>query len=127
MQLIDANIILRFILNDDDLLSKKAMEIIENNYLFCPTEVICEIVFVLQKVYKIPRKNIQKALVILFDSQNISTNNIFIIKKGLELYSTKNIDFVDALLCAYNIINNDVIYSFDKKLNSILNLKRKKC
>ncbi len=121
MQLIDANVILRFILNDDDVLAKKAAVIIKNNYLFCPTEVICEIVFVLQKVYETSRLDIQKALFVLFDSYNISTNNIFIIKKGLELYSTKNIDFVDALLCAYSILNNDIIHTFDKKINFILN------
>lgn len=121
MQLIDANVILRFILNDDDVLAKKAAVIIEDNYLFCPTEVICEIVFVLQKVYETSRTDIQKALFVLFDSYNISTNNIFIIKKGLELYSTKNIDFVDALLCAYSILNNDIIHTFDKKINLILN------
>ena len=121
MQLVDANVILRFILNDHDELTPKATKIIENNHLFCPFEVVCEIVFVLQKVYKSSRIDIKNALITLFDSQNISTNDLAVMKKGLGIYSSKNIDFVDALLCAYNIINGDIIHSFDKKLNSITN------
>ena len=71
MQLVDANVILRFVLNDNKELTQKAIDIMENNSLFCPFEVICEVVFVLQKVYDTSRQDIENALITLFNSQNI--------------------------------------------------------
>ena len=90
MQLVDANVILRFILNDNEKLTPRAIDIIEKNHLFCPFEVICEVVFVLQKVYNTSRKDIKNALTTLFNTQNILTNNIAVLEKGLQLYSNKN-------------------------------------
>ena len=62
MAIADANIILRYILNDHEELSAKAAEIIENNLATLPIEVACEIVFVLQKVYQVERDKIQRVL-----------------------------------------------------------------
>lgn len=60
--IIDANIILRSILSDNEQLSKQAKSIIENNECFAPNEVIAEVVFVLQKVYEVPREEIADLL-----------------------------------------------------------------
>ena len=65
MQLVDANIVLRFILNDNEILTKKAADIIKKNCLFCPFEIIAEIVYVLQKVYEVPRQEIKESLITL--------------------------------------------------------------
>ncbi|MEA3452227.1 MAG: PIN domain-containing protein [Bacteroidota bacterium] len=120
MQLVDANIVLRFILNDNEILTKKAIDIIGQNSLFCPFEVVAEIVYVLEKVYEIPRSEIEKSLITFFNCQNVSTNDIKILEQALALYSEKNIDFIDSLLCAHSIINEDIIHSFDKKINMII-------
>ena len=45
MKIVDANIVLRYLLNDSDNLSEKAAEILENNMVFLPNEVIAEIVY----------------------------------------------------------------------------------
>ena len=52
MKIVDANIVLRYLLNDSDDLSGQAAEILENNMIFLPNEVIAEIVYVLEKVYQ---------------------------------------------------------------------------
>lgn len=49
--IIDANIILRWLLQDNYELAEKAKSFIDNNDCFAPTEVIAEVVFVLVKVY----------------------------------------------------------------------------
>ena len=54
--IIDANVILRCILNDNQQLAMQAKSLIENNDCFVPNEVVAEVVFVLQKVYKKPQK-----------------------------------------------------------------------
>ena len=53
MKIVDANIILRYLLNDTEDLSAKAADLLENNEVMVPNEVIAEIVYVLEKVYKI--------------------------------------------------------------------------
>ena len=51
----------------------------------------------------------------LSDFDNISVSNKKIIKEAFEIFKTKNLDFVDCLLCAYS--KKDEIITFDKKLN----------
>jgi predicted nucleic-acid-binding protein len=50
MKIVDANFVLRYLLQDNEKLSNKAKDIIENNEIFIPTEVVAEIVYVLEKV-----------------------------------------------------------------------------
>jgi len=63
MEIIDANIVLRYLLNDNPGLSKKAAKILENNNVHCPVEVFAEIIYVLEKVYNVPREKIYNALI----------------------------------------------------------------
>jgi predicted nucleic-acid-binding protein len=60
MSVVDANIILRYVLDDHAELSPKAAEIIEQNIVILPMEAACEVVYVLQKVYAVERKDIQQ-------------------------------------------------------------------
>ena len=43
MRIIDANIVLRYLIKDDLSLHKKAVEIIDNQNLFLPNEITAEI------------------------------------------------------------------------------------
>lgn len=58
MEITDANIILRYLLKDNADFFLKARNIIEKNKIFIPVEVCAEVVYVLEKVYKIPRVKI---------------------------------------------------------------------
>jgi predicted nucleic-acid-binding protein len=116
MEITDANIILRYLLKDDEDFFSKSRVIIENKKLFLPFEVCAEVVYVLEKVYKVPRKNIQEALTILINYPNITTVDNSLLTESLEVFETENIDFIDAVLVAYNHILKAKIYSFDKKL-----------
>lgn len=53
MSIVDANIILRYLLDDHADLSPKAAEILEQQTVTMPIEVACEVVYVLQKVYAV--------------------------------------------------------------------------
>ncbi|MEA1955833.1 MAG: hypothetical protein U9N02_04990 [Campylobacterota bacterium] len=76
------------------------------------------IIYVLFGVYKIAKENISNQLLELIDFENISVSNYKIVKKSLDIFKTKNLDFVDCLLCAYS--NQDKIVTFDKKLNKCI-------
>ncbi|MFA6291522.1 MAG: PIN domain-containing protein [Victivallales bacterium] len=119
MRIVDANVILRYLLDDHPVHSVRAADIIEASSIFILTEVVCEVVFVLEKVYSVERREIMDKLVCLLQFPNISTDNAEIIKEGLKFYSTRRIDFVDSLLCAYNKVNGDEIITFDEKIIKI--------
>lgn len=119
MEIADANIILRYLLNDHKAFSARSKKIIEQKTIHLPFEVCAEVVYVLDKVYAVPRNKIEDALTLLIDYPNISTNNDYVIKKALKVYNQEHIDFVDAILVAYYTLEGITIHSFDKKLNKL--------
>lgn len=120
MKIIDANIILRYLLNDVEDLSEKAEEIIENNDVFVPNEVIAEVVYVLEKVYKVERIEIDNYLTEFFEKQNISVLDKKVLFAALKLFSSKKLDFVDTILYAYAKVKDYEIFTFDKKLKKTI-------
>lgn len=119
MEICDANIVLRYLLNDHEKFSKRSGKILENNPVHLPFEVCAEVVYVLEKVYNVPRGDIRNALGLLIDYPNISISNKTVLKEALKVYQVDNIDFVDAILIAYNHELGAMIHSFDKKLNKL--------
>ena len=116
-KLIDANVILRYLLNDDVIQSEKATMIITEG-AYTLSEVIAEVVYVLQGVYKVGRPQIKETLTALFDE--IYIENEPIIKEALKLYADEKIDYVDGILVARARYLNEPVFTFDKKLNSLI-------
>ena len=54
MCLIDANVILRYLLDDNQLMAQQAKKVVENGAYTKP-EIIAEVVYVLKGVYKVGR------------------------------------------------------------------------
>lgn len=119
MEIIDANIALRYLLNDHTDHFKKSKQIIEHANIYIPNEVIAEIVYVLEKVYVVPKISIKNTLLDLFAYPNITLNDSLLIAEALRIYQHNNIDFVDSVLVAYNSIYGHYIHSFDKKINKL--------
>jgi predicted nucleic-acid-binding protein len=119
MEIIDANIVIRYLLRDHEILSQKATKILENKSIHIPFEVCSEVVYVLEKVYNIPRENIQNALFVLIDYPNLYTLDKTVLKEALKIYSSEKVDFVDSILIAWNHISGAKIHTFDKKVNKL--------
>lgn len=120
MKIADANIVLRYLLNDTEELEEKATEILEKNEVFLPNEVIAEVVYVLEKVYEVKNDEISDTLKELFEYDNIELSDLALLEAALDLYGNKQLDFVDTLLYAYNKVKGYRIYTFDKKLKKLL-------
>lgn len=120
MKIADANIVLRYLLNDHEELSEKATVIIENNEVLLPNEVIAEIVYVLEKVYEVKNEEISDILLELFKYTHIVVDDIDVLEEAFLLFGKRRLDFVDTLLYAYNKVKGHQIYTFDKKLNKLL-------
>ena len=115
MTILDANYILRYLLRDEEKMFLEAKEVIAKEQCLLLNEVIAEVVYVLQGVYKTPKNVIAQTLsavvslesMVMYESKTVCV-------EALHLYSDKNIDYVDASLCALR--NKYEIKSFDKKL-----------
>lgn len=120
MNIVDANLILRYLLQDAAQFIEQARDKIEDHNIFIPNEVIAEVVYVLEKVYKVERVHIFDSLRNLLSYSNISIHDRNILIEALKIYSEIKIDFVDSLLFAYSKIGGHTIFTFDKKLNQML-------
>lgn len=117
MQLIDANVILRCILNDHPNMTAKAKKVLQNGAYTKP-EVMTEVVYVLQKVYSVQRSQIKEILGNILSIIQCSDEKCIIY--ALNVYSKTTLDFVDCLLAAYHRLYGENVFTFDKKLNKVL-------
>ncbi len=88
--------------------------------MFIPNEVIAEIVYVLEKVYFVKNDEISDTLRELFRYGNLKVDDLEVVEEALDLYSKRRLDFVDTLLYAYSKVKGYEVYTFDKKLNKLL-------
>lgn len=113
MKLIDANVILRYLLNDNPEMAEKAKNIVENGAYTKP-EIIAEVVYVLKGVYHVTRTEIrlflQSMLNIIYCTQRAA------VTYALDVYADTSLDFVDCLLIAYHVLNKEDVFTFDAKL-----------
>lgn len=118
---LDANVILRYLLQDCEKFTGQSIKYIEDNNVYIKNEVLAEVVYVLNKTYNVPKSEVSNILKELLENDNIEAESKKVVILALEIYESKNIDFVDGLLCAYHKILNYKVVSFDKKLNKCLN------
>ena len=121
MIIVDTNIILRYLLNDDEELNEKATEIIDNNYILIPTEVIVEASYVLKKVYNVEKEKIFEVIQQLIKMDGVNFQNKETIELAFKTYAEKNLDIVDGMLYAYSKNEKFKVETFDKKLCKLIN------
>jgi len=119
---IDANIVLRFLLADNNEMFEISKEIMKKN-IYLSNEVIAEIIYVLEKVYKYEREIIFDRVYRIMNLKNVFNLDKQFVLRALEIYKTQNLDFVDCLLCSYSEI--DEIKTFDKKLLKCIDKNKK--
>ncbi len=117
--------ILRYLLRDNEELYAKAEkvfnEVIEGKAKVLILEsVVTEVVYVLQRLYSVSRKEISEVLRELIELRSVKVHNKEQVLKALEIFSTKNLDFVDCLLCAYG--EEKRVITFDKDLEKCLSI-----
>ena len=119
MPIIDANIILRYLLGDSPEMSVKAREIILSG-VQTTAEVIAEVVYVLKGVYHAERRDIADAVGGFL--REISVSHKAALEYAFKLYGETKLDFVDCILAGYHFTESVDILTFDKKLNHTISL-----
>ena len=123
-KLADANVILRFLLKDDDGLYQKAAKIIqeaENGkyQLVWESLTIGEVVWVLKTVYKLDRADISSAVLELVREKYIVSDDKKRLLKSLKYFGELNLSFADCWLLAGKENLGLELVTFDKKLTKI--------
>jgi predicted nucleic-acid-binding protein len=121
--LIDTNVILRYLLNDVPKQSKASSKLMEklasgeNAYLH--DVVIAELVWTLEKFYKVPKSKIRKVISELLLIKGLLVSNKNILLKALEIFDGKNIDFADALIASMAMESEVEVITFDKDFRKV--------
>jgi len=120
--LLDTNIIIRFLVGDNEEhleKSTKYFEQIEQGSMKVEilSDVLMEAFFVLTKFYKLPRGEVISDLKVILSFEGVVNRNKVILFEALSIIENKNIDFVDALICAKCRFQNYDKLSFDKDLD----------
>lgn len=120
MYTIDANVIIRFLVRDDEKMYKKSFEIfekIENLEIKVLLEsmIVAECYYVLTKVYKVPKKVVLASLKQIVSLENIFCEKAFVFE-AFGILEKKNIDFADAFLLAKSALQNLKVLRFDKDI-----------
>jgi len=120
MLIIDANAILRYVLYDNEDMANEVNNLILSNKVTVRYEVMAEVIYVLEKVYSMSRSEIADGIKIFLGLSNIETETEEVLRLALETYANMKIDFVDCLLYGFKAICGYDIFTFDKKLKSMI-------
>lgn len=112
-KLIDANVILRYLLNDNPEMAQQAKAVIEAGAYTKP-EIIAEVVYVLKGVYHATRSDIRTFIKELLNSVLCTEGDK--VSYAVDVYADTTLDFVDCLLVAYHVLGKEDVFTFDKKL-----------
>lgn len=117
--MLDANAILRFLLQDIDEQFQQIKNIIRTKKCYVTLEVMAEVCYVLEGVYRVPRNNIA-------DNFRRLNFDVIILKadvllRALEIFDEMpRLDFVDCLLYGYKAERGMDVVTFDRKLKKRL-------
>lgn len=123
--ILDTNIIVRFLIGDDEKNYQKSLSIFsdieaERIHAILLESVFAEIVFVLEKVYRIERDIIADHLLKILKLRGIRLAKKEIFTKALEIYQIQKIDIVDCILCSHNLLTHIDILSFDRDIEKTI-------
>ena len=119
MTLLDANYILRYLLNDHPEMFEEAKRLIEKEACMILGEVLAEVVYVLEGYYKTPRPKVAAALRLFLKEGNVHMHEpLSVVMNALRLYAESSLDYVDCYLCALK--ERYRVATFDKKLRRCL-------
>jgi predicted nucleic-acid-binding protein len=130
MNLLDTNIILRFLVADNTNKyerTKALFSLIESGKATVDLEhtVIFEVIYVLKSYYKREKQEIYNAIIKIINLRNVRVKKKEMMKKALSIWKDKNMGLVDSQLIAMSASGDaKCIYSFDKGLDKFDSVKR---
>ena len=113
---LDTNVILKFLLNDVPEQTKIATTTIKNNRVYVTDVILVEVIYVLEKVIELSRKDITTLLISFLGFSNVVYNPYFL-EDVIQFYvQHTSLSIVDCYAAIEAKAYNNELVTFDKKL-----------
>jgi len=122
MLLVDANVILRYLLGDNVDMADKCRELIAMHKISVRYEVLAEVVYVLHKVYSLPRDRITESIRLFLSERNVEVESDEVMFFALKTYAEVSMDFVDCVLYSFKAVYGHDVFTFDRQLGSMIDV-----
>jgi predicted nucleic acid-binding protein len=119
---LDANVLLRFLRNDDPKQSPLAAKLFDRaqskeiQLVLSPVTVL-EVFYVLAGAYSMPRPQAAQILLSVLSSKLVRCENALIVTDALQRITSPKISFGDAYLAASAVHAGEAVASFDRHLS----------
>ncbi len=118
MVIFDTNMILRYLLNDNQEMADQAEKYLDAGNVYVTIEVIAEVVYVLKGVYSMEREAISETIIDFLSL--VQCCEVDVLTCALDLYGKRSLDFIDCVLYAYHKVRGIEIATFDQKLIKLM-------
>ena len=118
MVLIDANVMLRFLTDEQNERWAEGIRLIESGECFTLPEIISEVVYVLEKVYRVERVKVRESVVRVLEYVAIVQPEVIL--SALTYYVAYGVDFVDGILVSRALLLDDTVFTFDRKVQKLI-------
>ncbi len=120
----DTNIIIRYLIADDRAMHEKAKDFfdrVKNGAVKAVIleSVIAECVYVLTKIYRVPRDRAAGSLIDVLHYKGIANDDRQELIMALSMFSEQRLDIVDCILLARTRSDADHLVTFDAELNKL--------
>ncbi len=123
----------RLLIKDDDIKRKACERLLEKAkrkeiYLYILPIVIMEIVWVLEKYYKLDRKTVRELTEAIMNTTELHIEMEDVFRKALRLYEEKNVKFADAVIGYWSLEKGiSIVYTYDERdFSNIKDIKVRK-
>lgn len=125
--IVDTNVIIRYLINDQAELYKKARDFMDLVKLgkvkaYIEQTVFTEVIFGLTSVYNIPRDKIRESLQSLLLYRGFYNSEKDVLMESLNIYAQTNLHIVDCIIATKARHDNLEIQSFDQELLKYANV-----
>ena len=122
---LDTNVIVRYIMQDDLVQSRKATRLVEERLSsetpgYISLVTLAEVIWVLKSVYEIASKDLINLVGMLLATKQIRTERAATAYRAVKVFDSGRADFSDALIVVVGMEDGCTeIVSFDKKAASV--------
>jgi predicted nucleic-acid-binding protein len=81
--------------------------------------VIAECIYVLTKIYQVPKDKAARSLSDILHYKGIANDDQKELIRALSFFSEQGLDIVDCILCAKAVESGDHLFTFDAELNKL--------
>lgn len=130
LRVIDANIILRFLVNDLPEQAERCAELLKRletgmEQVLLPDLVLADIVWTLEKFYKLSKREIRDIMASILALKGLQFSSKAVAREAFQFYVEKNIDWTDAFVSSQMMSKKrKQIYSYDRDFDKIPGIYR---